>query len=66
MKYNLISIEDTTVFQLVTDTFIITLDSLDPIHNKMIEDFQDPVNIERFITLLEADPSTAFEIYNQI
>jgi len=66
MKYNFIHIEDSTYFQLVTDTLIIGFNSLDPIHAKMIEDFQDPINIERFITLLDADPSTAFEIYNQV
>lgn len=65
MKYNFIPIEDTTLHQLVADKFLIALDSLDPIHNKMIEDFKDPANIEKFILLFEQDPSTAFTIYNQ-
>jgi hypothetical protein len=65
MEYKFIHIEDSTNFQLVTDTLIIGLDSLNPIHAKMIEDFKDPANIEKFVTLLQEDPATAFEIYNQ-
>jgi len=31
----------------------------------MLTDFQDPINIERFIALLDEDSSTAFAIYNE-
>ena len=35
-----------------------------PEHMQMIQDFQNISNLEYFISLLEADPGTAFMIYN--
>ena len=36
------------------------------LHTKMIEDFKDASKLEYFKQLLDADPSTAFKIYNNI
>lgn len=33
-------------------------------HAQMIKDFEDKSKLEFFISLLEADPGTAFTIYN--
>ena len=41
------------------------LDSNDPIHADMISEFADATKLEYFKLLLEADPNTAFAIYNQ-
>jgi hypothetical protein len=57
--------EGTTLMELRTDKFIFMLDTTIPIYDKMLLEFQDPLNIERFISLLEQDPNTAFTIYNQ-
>jgi len=35
-----------------------------PEHTRMIQDFQDTSKLEYFVSLLEADPGTAFTIYN--
>lgn len=35
-----------------------------PEHPQMIKDFEDKSKLEFFISLLEADPGTAFTIYN--
>jgi hypothetical protein len=64
MEYTYLPIENTDLFELRAENFIFILDSADPMYDKMIEDFNESVNIERFITLLISDPSTAFEIYN--
>jgi hypothetical protein len=34
-----------------------------PEHSVMIKDFQDVSKLEYFISLLQADPSTAYQIY---
>ena len=65
MEYTYLPIENTTLMELRTDKFIFMLDNTDSAYDKMLTDFQDPVNIERFIALLNQDSSTAFEIYNQ-
>lgn len=65
MKYTYLPVEGTTLMELKTDKFIFMLDSTEPAYDKMLTDFQDPVNIERFIALLEEDSSTAFTIYNE-
>lgn len=64
MEYTYLPIENTDLFELRAGDFIFILDSTDPMYDKMIQDFNQSVNIERFITLLIEDPSTAFEIYN--
>ena len=64
MEYTYLPIENTTLFELRTGNFIFILDSADPMYDKMIEDFNKATNIKKFISLLIADPSTAFDIYN--
>jgi hypothetical protein len=66
MEYTYLPVENTTLMELRTDKFIFMLDSTEPAYDKMLTDFQDPINIERFIALLEEDSSTAFAIYNQV
>ena len=39
---------------------------LGTIHAKMIEDFKDESKLEYFKQLLDADPNTAFSIYNNL
>jgi hypothetical protein len=65
MKYTYLPVEGTTLMELRTDKFIFMLDSTEPVYDKMLTDFQDPINIERFIALLDEDSSTAFQIYNE-
>jgi hypothetical protein len=65
MEYTYLPIENTTLFELRASNFIFILDSAEPLYNKMINDFQISSNIERFILLLEENPSTAFIIYNE-
>jgi hypothetical protein len=65
MEYTYASVEGTTLMELRAGQFIFMLDTTIPMYDKMILEFQDPVNIQRFITLLEQDPNTAFIIYNQ-
>jgi hypothetical protein len=65
MEYTYLPIENTTLFELRAYNFIFILDSTEPAYDKMLTDFQDPINIERFIALLEEDSSTAFQIYNE-
>lgn len=38
---------------------------LGTLHAQMIEDFQDESKLEYFKTLLDANPNTAFIIYNE-
>jgi len=65
MEYTYLPVENTTLMELRTDKFIFMLDTTEPTYTKMLRDFQDPINIERFIALLEEDSSTAFQIYNE-
>jgi len=65
MEYTYLPVENTTLMELRTDKFIFMLDSTEPVYDKMLTDFQDPINIERFIVLLDEDSSTAFQIYNE-
>lgn len=65
MEYTYLPVENTTLMELRTDKFIFMLDSTEPAYDKMLADFQDPINIERFIVLLDEDSSTAFQIYNE-
>jgi hypothetical protein len=65
MNYTYLPVEGTTLMELKTDKFIFMLDSTEPAYDKMLTDFQDPINIERFIVLLNEDSSTAFQIYNE-
>ena len=65
MEYTYTPVEGTTLMELRTDKFIFMLDSTEPAYDKMLTDFQDPINIERFIVLLNEDSSTAFQIYNE-
>ena len=39
---------------------------LGTIHAQMIEDFKDETKLEYFKQLLDADPNTAFTIYNNL
>ena len=39
---------------------------LGTIHSQMIEDFKDASKLEYFKQLLDADPNTAFTIYNNL
>lgn len=64
MEYTYTSVEKTTLMKLRTEKFIFLLDTTEPMYDKMLLDFQDASNIERFIALLEEDPNTAFAIYN--
>jgi hypothetical protein len=64
MEYTYLPIENTDLFELRAENFIFILDSADPMYDKMIEDFNKATNIKKFISLLIADPSTAFDIYN--
>ena len=66
IEYTYLPVEGTTIMELKTDKFIFMLDSTESAYDKMLTDFQDPINIERFIALLEEDSSTAFLIYNQV
>jgi len=65
MEYTYTQVEGTTLMELRTDKFIFMLDTTEPMYDKMLLEFQDASNIERFIALLEQDPNTAFTIYNQ-
>jgi hypothetical protein len=65
MEYTYLPIENTTLFELRAYNFIFILDSTESAYDKMLTDFQDPMNIERFIVLLDEDSSTAFQIYNE-
>lgn len=53
-----------------TKDYVFYLDSecpeLGPLHAQMIEDFKDNTKLEYFENLLEANPSTAFVIYNNL
>ena len=64
MEYTYLPIANTTLFELRVGTIIFILDSTEPLHNKMLVDFNEVSNIEKFVFLLIEDPSTAFEIYN--
>lgn len=65
MEYTYLPVEGTTLMELRAGQFIFMLDTTQPVYDKMLADFQDPANIKIFISLLEADPNTAFTIYNQ-
>jgi len=43
-----------------------TDEELGTIHTKMIDDFKDDKKLEYFKQLLEANPNTAFSIYNNL
>jgi hypothetical protein len=64
MEYTYLPVEGTTLMELRAGQFAFMLDTTIPIYDKMLLDFQDSANIERFIALLEEDPNTAFSIYN--
>jgi hypothetical protein len=64
MEYTYLPIENTTLFELRTGNFVFILDSSEPLHDKMLNDFNKATNIKKFISLLNADPNTAFDIYN--
>jgi len=64
MEYTYTPVQDTTLMELRTEKFIFMLDTTIPMYDKMLLEFQDASNIERFIALLEEDPNTAFTIYN--
>lgn len=64
MEYTYKPVENTTLMELRTNRFLFMLDTTEPAYEKMLADFQDPANIERFIGLLEDNPDTAFSIYN--
>jgi hypothetical protein len=66
MEYTYTQVERTTLMELRAGQFIFMLDTTQPMYDKMLLEFQDPLNIERFISLLEQDPNTAFTIYNQV
>lgn len=53
-----------TMYELRVGTIIFLFDIEDTIHAQMVSDFSDTANIERFINLLEANPSDAFDSYN--
>ena len=63
MDYNFEQI-DATIWKLEVGTIIFLFDIEDTTHAQMVSDFADTRNIERFIDLLNADPSHAFDIYN--
>jgi hypothetical protein len=65
MEYTYTQVEGTTLMELRAGQFIFMLDTTIPIYDKMLLEFQDPANIERFIALLDEDSSTAFTIYNE-
>jgi hypothetical protein len=65
MEYTYTQVEGTTLMELRAGQFIFLLDTTEPMYDKMLLEFQDASNIERFISLLEEDPNTAFTIYNQ-
>ena len=56
--------------KIETSKYTFYLDSTDEelgtLHAKMIEDFKDDKKLEYFKQLLEANPNTAFSIYNNI
>jgi hypothetical protein len=56
--------------KIETSKYTFYLDSTDEvlgtIHAQMIEDFKDDKKLEYFKQLLEANPNTAFSIYNNI
>lgn len=53
-----------TMYELRVGTIIFLFDIEDTIHAQMVSDFSSTANIERFINLLEADPSNAYDLYN--
>jgi hypothetical protein len=56
--------------KIESNKYTFFLDSTDEvlgtIHSQMIEDFKDASKLEYFKQLLDADPNTAFTIYNNI
>ena len=65
MEYTFEQINE-TMYELKVGTFIFLLDSEETMHAQMISDFQNEANIERFIDLLNADPSGAYNLYNGV
>ena len=63
MEYTYIPITDTTLFEIRTQNIIFTLDSADEFYSKLFSDFEDVSKLEYFVSLLQSDPSTAFDIY---
>ena len=56
--------------KIETNKYTFYLDSTDEelgtLHAQMIEDFKDDKKLEYFKQLLEANPNTAFSIYNNL
>ena len=63
MEYTYLPIADTTLFEIRTQNIIFTLDSADEFYSKLFSDFEDVSKLEYFVSLLQSDPSTAFDIY---
>lgn len=63
MKYTYLPIPDTTLFEIRVEDTIFTLDSSDSFYDQLFKDFEDVSKLEYFVSLLEANPGTAFTIY---
>lgn len=64
MEYTFRQIEE-TMYELRVGTIIFLFDTEDLVHAQMISDFStSDASIERFVDLLNADPSNAYDIYN--
>lgn len=64
MEYTYLQIPNTTLFEIRVADIIFTIDSSALFYDQMFRDFEDVTKLEYFISLLRADPSTAFTIYN--
>lgn len=65
MEYTFTQISETE-YELRVETIIFKFDIEDIVHAQMVSDFQNSSNVERFINLLTADPSNAYDIYNGV
>jgi len=64
MEYTFKQIDEVT-YELRVGTIIFLFDTEDLVHAQMISDFSTSnASIERFVDLLNADPSNAYDIYN--
>jgi hypothetical protein len=64
MDYTYLPIENTTLLEIKVENIIFTLDTSEPFYDQMVKDFEDVSKLEYFVSLLKANPGTAFTIYN--
>lgn len=53
------------IWELRVDNIIFLVNSEEPLHAKMFNDFKKESNIKKFVKLIQENIDTAFEKYNQ-